>query len=93
MSCRTNSRGNDAPWKDKIIEVQEEMIQKFKQENEELRQKIKEWEEWKASSKDRHAKGRDKTKKPKTKKPKVGFLRKRKPKKWYNESLGNCVGT
>ena len=68
--------GSDAPewtkpsqgtlWdKDKIIGVQEELIQKFKQENEELRQKIKEWEEWKASSKDRHAKGREKTKKPK----------------------------
>jgi len=61
--------GSDAPewtkpsqgtlWdKDKIIGVQEELIQKFKQENEELRQKIKEWENWKASSKDRHAKGR-----------------------------------
>ena len=67
--------GSDAPewtkpsqgtlWdKDKIIGVQEELIQKFKQENEELRQKIKEWEEWKASSKDRHAKGREKTKNP-----------------------------
>ena len=53
--------GSDAPewtkpslgtlWdKDKIIGVQEELIQKFKQENEELRQKIKEWENWKASS-------------------------------------------
>ena len=61
--------GSDAPewtkpsqgtlWdKDKIIGVQEELIRKFKQENEELRQKIKEWENWKASSKDRHAKGR-----------------------------------
>ena len=68
--------GSDAPewtkpsqgtlWdKDKIIGVQEELIRKFKQENEELRQKIKEWEDWKASSKDRHAKGRKKTKKPK----------------------------
>ena len=67
--------GSDAPewtkpsqgtlWdKDKIIGVQEELIQKFKQENEELRQKIKEWEEWKAGSKDRHAKGRKKTKNP-----------------------------
>ena len=63
--------GSDAPewtkpsqgtlWdKDKIIGVQEELIQKFKQENEELRQKIKEWENWKASSKDRHAKGKAK---------------------------------
>ena len=65
--------GSDAPewtkpsqgtlWdKDKIIGVQEELIQKFKQENEELRQKIKEWENRKTSSKDRHAKGREKTK-------------------------------
>ena len=63
--------GSDAPewtkpsqgtlWdKDKIIGVQEELIRKFKQENEELRQKIKEWENWKASSKDRHAKGKAK---------------------------------
>jgi len=85
--------GSDAPewtkpsqgtlWdKDKIIGVQEELIQKFKQENEELRQKIKEWEEWKASSKDRHAKGREKTKNPtKPKKRKVGFTKKHKPKK------------
>ena len=86
--------GSDAPewtkpsqgtlWdKDKIIGVQEELIRKFKQENEELRQKIKEWEEWKASSKDRHAKGREKTKNPtKPNKQKVGFMKKhKKPKK------------
>ena len=82
--------GSDAPewtkpsqgtlWdKDKIIGVQEELIRKFKQENEELRQKIKEWENWKASSKDRHAKGREKTKNPtKPNKQKVGFLKKHK---------------
>ena len=57
--------GSDAPewtkpsqgtlWdKDKIIGVQEELIRKFKQENEELRQKIKEWENWKAGSIDIH---------------------------------------
>ena len=85
--------GSDAPewtkpsqgtlWdKDKIIGVQEELIQKFKQENEELRQKIKEWENWKASSKDRHAKGPEKIKNPTNpKKQKVGFLKKHKPKK------------
>ena len=86
--------GSDAPewtkpsqgtlWdKDKIIGVQEELIRKFKQENEELRQKIKEWENWKASSKDRHAKGREKTKNPtKPNKQKVGFMKKhKKPKK------------
>ena len=82
--------GSDAPewtkpsqgtlWdKDKIIGVQEELIRKFKQENEELRQKIKEWENWKASSKDRHAKGREKTKNPtKPNKQKVGFMKKHK---------------
>ena len=42
------------------FELWEELIQKFKQENEELRQKIKELENWKASSKDRHAKGKAK---------------------------------
>ena len=86
--------GSDAPewtkpsqgtlWdKDKIIGVQEELIKKFKQENEELRQKIKEWENWKASSQDRHAKGREKTKNPtKPNKQKVGFMKKhKKPKK------------
>ncbi len=92
--------GSDAPewtkpsqgtlWdKEKIIGVQEELIQKFKQENEELRQKIKEWEEWKASimaitipEKDRHAKGREKTKNPtKPNKQKVGFMKKRKKSK------------
>ena len=92
--------GSDAPewtkpsqgtlWdKEKIIGVQEELIQKFKQENKELRQKIKEWEEWKASimaitipEKDRHAKGREKTKNPtKPNKQKVGFLKKHKPPK------------
>ena len=88
--------GSDAPewtkpsqgtlWdKDKIIGVQEELIQKFKQENEELRQKIKEWENWKASSQDRHAKGREKTKNPtKPNKQKVGFMKKhKKAKSWY----------
>ena len=93
--------GSDAPewtkpsqgtlWdKEKIIGVQEELIQKFKQENEELRQKIKEWEEWKASimaitipEKDRHAKGREKAKNPiKPNKQKMAFLKKHKPKKW-----------
>ena len=85
--------GSDAPewtkpsqgtlWdKDKIIGVQEELIKKFKQENEELRQKIKEWEDWKASSKQRHTKGREKTKNPtKPNKQKVGSMKKHKPKK------------
>ena len=64
---------NRSSEKDKIIEAQAELIKN-------LQKQIKEWEEWKASSKDRHAKGREKAKKPKAKKPKVGFLR-YKPKK------------
>ncbi len=72
--------GSDAPewtkpsqgtlWdKDKIIGVQEELIKKFKQENEELRQKVKELEDYKAK----------KTKNPtKPKKQKVGFMKKHK---------------
>ena len=43
--------------KDKIIEVQAELIMN-------LQKQIKEWEDWKTSSKDRHAKGREKTKNP-----------------------------
>ena len=65
---------NSSSDKDKIIEVQAELIKN-------LQKQIKEWEDWKASSKDRHAKGREKAKNPKMKKPKVGFLRKHKPKK------------
>ena len=65
---------NSSSDKDKIIEVQAELIKN-------LQKQIKEWEDWKTSSKDRHAKGREKTKTPKMKKPKVGFLRKHKPKK------------
>ena len=51
---------NSPSDKDKIIAVQDELIQKYKQENEELRQKIKEWEDWKSSSKERHARGKAK---------------------------------
>ena len=59
--------------KDKIIAVQEELIKKFKQENEELRQKVKELEDYKAKKK---------TKNPtKLNKQKVGFMKKHKPKK------------
>ena len=39
--------------KDKIIAVQEELIRN-------LQKQIKEWEDWKASSRDRHAKGKAK---------------------------------
>ena len=43
--------------KDKIIAVQEELIRN-------LQKQIREWEDWKASSKDRHAKGREKSNTP-----------------------------
>ena len=39
--------------KDKIIAVQEELIRN-------LQKQIKEWENWKASSKERHARGKAK---------------------------------
>ena len=58
--------------KDKIIEVLEELVGKYKQENEELRQRIK---EWKASSKERHAKGKAKADRV------IAKSKKRKPKK------------
>ena len=48
---------NSSSDKDKIIEVQAELIKN-------LQKQVKEWEDWKASSKDRHAKGREKTKTP-----------------------------
>ena len=65
--------------KDKIIDVQDKLIQSLQKQNmsqshyinalfKELGEtniKIKEWEDWKASSKERHAKGRKKSKKPK----------------------------
>jgi hypothetical protein len=47
-----------------------------------LKAEIKQWDEWKASSKERHAKGREKAKNPiKPNKQKMGFLKKHKPKK------------
>ena len=59
--------------KDKIIEVQGELIKK-------LQKQVKEWEDWKATSKERHTKGREKTKNPtKPNKQKLGFLKKHKP--------------
>ena len=61
--------------KDKIIAVQEELIKN-------LQKQIQEWEDWKASSKDRHAKGKAKATKAINKnKQKIGFLKKHKPKK------------
>ena len=40
-------------YKNKIIALQDKRI-------EDLEQKVKEWEDWKAGSKDRHAKGKAK---------------------------------
>ena len=58
----------------KIIEVQGELIKN-------LQKQVNEWEEWKASSKERHAKGKAKADQAINKnKQKVGFLKKHKPK-------------
>ncbi len=76
--------------KDKIIELLERMVaDKDKQiawlskSCDALADEITRWEEWKASSEARHAKGREKTKNPtKPNKQKVGFMKKhKKPKK------------
>ena len=61
--------------KDKIIEVQAELIMN-------LQKQIKEWEDWKAGSKERHAKGKAKSDQAISKnKQKLGFLKKHKSKK------------
>jgi hypothetical protein len=59
----------------KVIEVQGELIHH-------LQTHVKEWEDWKAISKDRHAKGKAKADQAINKnKQKLGFLKKHKPKK------------
>ena len=72
--------------KDKIIAVQEELIKSLQKQvlaqSHYIQALFKQFEETKAKSKERHTKGREKTKNPtKPKKRKVGFLRKRKSKK------------
>ena len=68
--------------KDKIIAVQEELIKNLQKQVGGLEKQVKEWEDWKASSKDRHAKGREKTKNPTNpNKQKVGFMKKHKESK------------
>jgi transcriptional regulator with XRE-family HTH domain len=58
----------------KVIEVQGELIKN-------LQKQVNEWEEWKAGSKERHAKGKAKADQAINKnKQKVGFLKKHKPK-------------
>jgi transcriptional regulator with XRE-family HTH domain len=68
--------------KNTTIEVQRELIERLKKDVDILEAKVKEWEEWKASSKERHAKGKTNTDQSISKnKQKVGFLKKHKPKK------------
>jgi transcriptional regulator with XRE-family HTH domain len=61
--------------KNEVIAVQRELIERLKKE-------VKEWEDWKAGSKARHAKGKAKANQAiKKNKQKLGFLKKHKPKK------------
>ena len=74
---------HNTPHQDKIILLLERMVAEKDEQIISLKAEIKQWEEWQASSKDRHAKGREKTKNPtKPNKQKVGFMKKhKKPKK------------
>lgn len=66
----------------KTIEVQDKLIKNLENEVARLKEKVKEWEDWKAGSKDRHAKGKAKADQAISKnKQKLGFLKKHKPKK------------
>ena len=66
----------------KTIEVQDKLIKNLENEVARLKEKVKEWEDWKASSKARHAKGKAKADQAISKnKQKLGFLKKHKPKK------------
>ena len=75
-----------SPHQDKIIELLEQMVADKDKQNawlskscDALADEITRWEEWKASSEARHAKGREKTKNPtKPNKQKVGFMKKHK---------------
>ncbi|MBT5258487.1 MAG: hypothetical protein HOL75_06235 [Nitrospina sp.] len=64
---------NSSLDKDKIIEAQGELIKK-------LQKQVKEWEDWKASSEERHAKGKSKLTNLKNKNT-LRFNTTRKPKK------------
>ena len=48
------------PDKDKIIAVQEELIRHLQKQVSDLEKRVKDWEDWKATSKERHAKGKAK---------------------------------
>ena len=50
-TTKATSKVNSSSDKDKIIEAQAELIKN-------LQKQVKEWEDWKASSKERHAKGK-----------------------------------
>jgi hypothetical protein len=64
---------NSSLDKDKIIETQGELIKK-------LQKQVKEWEDWKASSEERHAKGKSNLTNLKNKNT-LRFNTTRKPKK------------
>jgi hypothetical protein len=64
---------NSSLDKDKIIETQGELIKK-------LQKQVKEWEDWKASSEERHAKGKSNLANLKNKNT-LRFNTTRKPKK------------
>ena len=65
---------NSSLDKDKIIESQGELIKK-------LQKQVKEWEDWKASSEERHAKGKSNLTKNLKNKNTLRFNTTRKPKK------------
>ena len=65
---------NSSLDKDKIIEAQGELIKK-------LQKQVKEWEDWKASSEERHAKGKSNLTKNLKNKNTLRFNTTRKPKK------------
>ena len=86
INQQSSSKVGVSKDKDKIIELLERMVaDKDKQiawlskSCDALADEIRRWEEWKASSEARHAKGREKTKNPtKPNKKKVGFMKKHK---------------
>ena len=75
---------NISTHQEKIIELLERMVAEKDEQIISLKAEIKQWEDMAItiSEKNRHAKGREKTKNPtKPNKQKVGFMKKHKPKK------------
>ena len=66
---------NITPHQDKIIELLERMVAEKDEQIISLKAEIKQWEDWKASSKDRHARGKAKADRA------IAKDKKRKPKK------------